>query len=113
MSSAKIEDKFNSLEFARAAALEDAPKPEQVGELVSISYDEAEDSECNESLLAYYFLLAAGDSLSAVELDKTIERWFEQRWQSTLDFEVEDALAKLLRLGLAQCTDDKWVAITK
>jgi hypothetical protein len=75
--------------------------------------DEAEDSECNESLLAYYFLLAAGDSLSAVELDKTIERWFEQRWQSTLDFEVEDALAKLLRLGLAQRTDDKWVAITK
>lgn len=75
--------------------------------------DEAEDSECNESLLAYYFLLAASDSLSAIELDKTIECWFEQRWQSTLDFEVEDALAKLLRLGLAQRTDDKWVAITK
>ena len=75
--------------------------------------DEAEDSECNESLLAYYFLLAASDSLSAIELDKTIECWFEQRWQSTLDFEVADALAKLLRLGLAQRTDDKWVAITK
>ena len=45
MSSAKIEDKFSALELARAAALEDAPAPEQVGELVSISYDEAEDSE--------------------------------------------------------------------
>ena len=45
MSSAKIEDKFSALELARAAALEDAPRSEQVGELVSISYDEAEDSD--------------------------------------------------------------------
>jgi hypothetical protein len=40
MSSAKIEDKFSALEIARAAALEDAPAQDQVGELVSISYDE-------------------------------------------------------------------------
>jgi hypothetical protein len=36
MSSAKIEDKFSALELARAAALEDSPAPDQVGELVSI-----------------------------------------------------------------------------
>jgi hypothetical protein len=52
MSSAKIEDKFSALELARAAALEDSPAPEQVGELVSISYDEAEDS--SEARIATY-----------------------------------------------------------
>ncbi len=75
--------------------------------------DEAEDSECNESLLAYYFLLVAGESLSAQELDKRIEHWFEQRWQSTLDFEIDDALHKLLQLGLAQRKGDEWVALTE
>ena len=57
MSSAKIEDKFNALELARAAALEDAPKPEQVGELVSISYDETADSD--ESRIATYLFEAS------------------------------------------------------
>lgn len=75
--------------------------------------DEAEDSECNESLLAYYFLLAAGGPLSAEELDKRIEQWFEQRWQSTLDFEIDDALNKLVQLGLAQRTGVEWVALSE
>ena len=57
MSSAEIEDKFNALELARAAALEDAPKPEQVGKLVSISYDEVSDSK--ESRIATYLFEAS------------------------------------------------------
>ena len=75
--------------------------------------DEAEDSECNESLLAYHFLLAAGGALSAEALDKRIEHWFEQRWQSTLDFEIDDALHKLLQLGLAQRTGEEWIAVVE
>ena len=57
MSSAKIEDKFSALELARAAALEDAPAPQQVGELVSISYDEVEDSE--DARIATYLFEAS------------------------------------------------------
>ena len=57
MSSAKIEDKFSALELARAAALEDAPAPQQVGELVSISYDEVEDS--SEARIATYLFEAS------------------------------------------------------
>jgi len=57
MSSAKIEDKFSALELARAAALEDSPAPDQVGELVSISYDEVEDS--SEARIATYLFEAS------------------------------------------------------
>lgn len=68
--------------------------------------DEAEEEECKEALLAYYFLLAAGEPLSAKTLDEQIEHWFLQRWQYRLDFEISDALAKLERLGLARRDND-------
>ena len=45
MSSTKVDDKFGALEIAHTAALEDAPKSEYVGTLVSISYDDIEGSE--------------------------------------------------------------------
>lgn len=64
--------------------------------------DEAEEEESKETLLAYYFLLAAGEPLSAGELDERIEQWFAERWQYRLDFEISDALAKLERLELAR-----------
>jgi len=35
-------------------------------------------------------------------LDRMIEDWFQKRWESHLDFEVDDALAKLRNLGLLQ-----------
>jgi len=62
--------------------------------------DEAEDSEVKESLLAYHFLQLAGEPLSAAELDECIECWFAEHWLCRLDFEIEDALKKLLRLEL-------------
>ena len=73
--------------------------------------DEAEEEECKETLLAYYFLLAAGGPLSARVLDEQIEHWFAERWQYRLDFEISDALAKLERLGLAwRDNGDGWQA---
>jgi Protein of unknown function (DUF3754) len=74
--------------------------------------DEAEESECKESLLAYCFLAAAAKPLSAEELDGRIEQWFEQRWQCRLDFEIGDALAKLEKLGLARDSGTGWEVIT-
>ena len=59
--------------------------------------DEAEESEIKESLLAYHFLLAGGQPMTAPEIDAAIEDWFASKWQCRLDFEIDDALARLAR----------------
>ncbi|HEY2881156.1 MAG TPA: TMEM143 family protein, partial [Pirellulales bacterium] len=71
--------------------------------------NEAEEQENREALLAYFFLWrdAAGRGLAAAELDAQIERFLGQCLGRPVDFEVDDALAKLLRLGLARQNDDK------
>lgn len=69
------------------------------------------ESECKESLLAYYFLLAADKPLQASELDARIEDWLAQHWHCKLDFEVGDALGKLRVLGLAEETEEKWTVL--
>jgi len=71
--------------------------------------NDAEESECKETLLAYYFLLSSGKPLSAPALDKTIEQWFEDNWQCKLDFEIEDALQKLQSLSLAREVNGLWI----
>jgi hypothetical protein len=73
--------------------------------------DDAEESECKESLLAYYFLLAEGEPMTAPELDQAIESWFAERWQCRLDFEIDDALNKLQALDLARADGDRWQAV--
>jgi hypothetical protein len=60
----------------------------------------AEDQECKEAFLAYYFLHTAASPLSQAALDRRIEAWLKDRFKLDIDFEVEDALGKLERLGL-------------
>ena len=62
----------------------------------------AEDQEFKEAALAYFFLLMAGAPLTQKDLDGRIENWFRAKHQLDLDFEVEDAVAKLERLELLQ-----------
>jgi hypothetical protein len=62
--------------------------------------NDAEEEECKEALLAYYFLLVSAQPMEKGVLDKTIEGWFESKWQCKLDFDIGDALDKLLTLGL-------------
>jgi hypothetical protein len=57
----------------------------------------AEDQEYKEALLAYFFLL--GEPMSEEALDRRIEAWLATRFGVTVDFEVDDRLAKLERLG--------------
>ena len=66
--------------------------------------DDAEESECKESLLAYYFLLVSDKPMTATALDVAVENWMAEQLNCKLDFEIDDALAKLLKLELA--TDD-------
>lgn len=59
----------------------------------------AEDQEIKEVILAYHALLVHGPAASSTELDRRIEGWLEKALGICVDFEVDDALAKLRRLG--------------
>ncbi len=63
--------------------------------------DEAEEEEHKEALLAYYFLLRE-PGLTTAALDERIEDWLKAQFGVDVDFEIDDALAKLVRLGLAE-----------
>lgn len=73
--------------------------------------DAAEQEECKESILAYYFLLREGKSMTAEALDKSIEAWFKERYQCNLNFEIKDALEKLTRLELATLNKGEYTAL--
>src|SRR5262249_50661341 len=60
----------------------------------------AEEQECKEAFLAYYFLLTASHPSDQAALDARIEHWLKDTFSVDIDFEVDDALAKLERLGL-------------
>lgn len=62
--------------------------------------DEAEEEEVKEALLAYYFLIQNQQGLSKADLDKTIEQWILKKKNCKLNFEIDDALNKLLVLNL-------------
>lgn len=74
--------------------------------------DDAEEEETKEALLAYYFLLVSPVPLTANELDRQIEDWFETRWDCSIDFEVADAVHKLRALGLVEESGDKFEPVS-
>jgi len=65
----------------------------------------AEEQECKETFLAYYFLLTGGGAPDEAALDARIEGWLKETFGVEVDFEVRDALAKLERLGLLRRSD--------
>jgi hypothetical protein len=73
--------------------------------------NDAEESECKEAMLAYYFLLSNDQPVSSHQLDQQIEQWFADKWQCKLDFEIDDALKKLSTLSLASETNGLWSVI--
>lgn len=44
-------------------------------------------------------------------MDRAIESWFEARWNYRVDFEIDDALGKLLVLGLVQESEGRLAAV--
>jgi hypothetical protein len=72
--------------------------------------DEAEEQECREALLAYFFLwrYANERGWTAEELDDYIELDLERRINLPVDFEIGDGLGKLERLGLALKDGDRY-----
>lgn len=73
--------------------------------------DSAEEEECKEAILAYYFLLISDEPLSCKQLDKNIEHWFGKHFDFNIDFEVEDALAKLTRFGVVSAENNLYQAL--
>ncbi len=66
--------------------------------------DEAEEQECREVLLGYFFLwrYAPPQGWTAEQLDDYIELYLEGAAKLKVDFEIGDALAKLERLQLVR-----------
>jgi hypothetical protein len=73
--------------------------------------DASEEEELKETLLAYAFLNKSKQALSAEELDKQIELWFKEVFDLTIDFDVEDALLKLKKIGLGSEVNGKWTVL--
>jgi hypothetical protein len=73
--------------------------------------DDAEEEECKEAILAYYFLLTSPQPLSRAALDAVIEKWFLDKWQCEINFEIDDALDKLKKFGLVAHEQERWSAI--
>jgi hypothetical protein len=67
----------------------------------------AEEQECKEAFLAYYFLVTASEPLAQAELEKRIERWLTERFRLDVEFAVDNALRMLGELGLLKQQGDK------
>ncbi|WP_460311694.1 TMEM143 family protein [Aliiglaciecola aliphaticivorans] len=74
--------------------------------------DAAEEEECKEAILAYYFLLINTQAISSEQLDQQIEHWFAQQFDFEIDFEIEDALNKLHRFGLIEKYNNLYRAVS-
>ena len=60
----------------------------------------AEDQECKEAFLAYYFLHVAVERPTQAMLERRIEAWLKETFGVLVEFAVDEALAKLDRLGV-------------
>jgi hypothetical protein len=75
--------------------------------------DEAEEQECRETLLAYYYLWrhAGANGWTAKDLDDYVEMDLDRLANLKVDFEIDDALAKLERLKLVMKNGERYVAV--
>ncbi|MFC4375745.1 TMEM143 family protein [Nocardia halotolerans] len=70
----------------------------------------AEESEVKEAVLAYYFLHTAEHPLTVPELDQQVEEWFARRWDTEVEFDVDDGVRKLRTLDLITDAGDGRIA---
>ena len=63
-------------------------------------------AEEEESILGNYFLPISPEAITAEQLDTRIEIWFADKYDFHINFEIEDALNKLMRFGLIKNNGD-------
>ena len=75
--------------------------------------DEAEEQETREVLLAYFYLwrYAGAAGWTAAQLDDFVELDLERTLGTAVDFEIADALGKIVRAGVAVRTGDRYTAL--
>lgn len=73
--------------------------------------DASEEEEMKESILAYAFLWKNQTPITADQLDDQIESWFQKEFNTSLDFDVKDALSKLQHIGLAIENQNTWTVL--
>ena len=71
--------------------------------------DSAEEEECKEAMMAYYFLLNSNKKMTEETLDNAIEEWMEIKHKTKIDFEVDDAIRKLEEKNLLKNLSQKLV----
>ena len=72
----------------------------------------SEDAEVKEAFMAYALLYFHGKPLSMQALDKIVEDWFFKQFGVAIDFEIDDAIAKLERLSLIIRKDETFSAVS-
>jgi hypothetical protein len=70
-----------------------------------------EEQDTKEAFLAYSILRREGRPLAKAELDNFCEAFLRERFGLEIDFEIQDALGKLERLGLVTREGDAYSAI--
>lgn len=73
--------------------------------------DVAEEEETKELLVAYAMLLVAGAPLEVAGIDAAAESWFARCFGTDIDFEEDDAVAKLVAFELAEGGDPAYTAV--
>lgn len=68
--------------------------------------DMAEEQEVKEAICAYMFIQESDVSMNEEELDEAIEEWLLSTFGHDIDFEVDDALAKLEKMNLLSVAAD-------
>ena len=74
--------------------------------------DEAEEQECREAILAFFFLWhhAPDNGWSRAELECAVEGCLAQLVNLKVDFKIGDPLAKLEKLRVIEKQDDRYRA---
>lgn len=81
------------------------------GGVFPLLVDTSEDEEIKETILAYSFLNKSSVPLTSSELDAQIEAWLATRFEIKSDFDIEDALYKLKKIGLGTESYGKWSVV--
>jgi len=71
----------------------------------------SEDAEVKEAFMAYALLYLHGEPMKMEALDDHVESWFKARFGKVIDFEIDDAIAKLERLSLVIREGDTFSAV--
>lgn len=70
-----------------------------------------EEQDAKEAILAYGILRRAGHSMAKGEIDNFAEAFLRERFGLEVNFEIQDALGKLERLGIVSRDGEAYVAV--